>query len=125
MVNPAIQYGSIDLIEAIIEGIQRKKGLDIIDIDLQTLNNTECDHYLICHGTSTTHVDAIAHSVEETVEELKNEPAWHRDGYHQAQWILLDYANIMVHVFQEPIRKLYDLESLWADGRIYNIGADI
>ncbi len=125
MVKPAIQDGSIDLIEAIIEGIQRKKGLDIINIDLQTLSNTECDHYIICHGTSNTHVDAIAHSVEETVEELKNEPAWHRDGYNQAQWILLDYANIMVHVFQEPIRRLYDLESLWADGRIYNIDADI
>ena len=108
MVNPAIQDGSIDLIEAIIEGIQRK-----------------CDHYIICHGTSNTHVDAIAHSVEETVEELKNEPAWHRDGYNHAQWILLDYANIMVHVFQEPIRRLYDLESLWADGKIFNIDADI
>jgi len=125
MINPATQGGSIDLIEAIIEGIQRKKGLDIIDIDLQTLSSTECDHFIICHGTSNTHVDAIAHSVEETVEELKNEPAWHRDGYKQAQWILLDYVNIMVHVFQEPIRKLYDLESLWADGMVYNIDADI
>jgi ribosome-associated protein len=125
MVNPAIQVGSVELIEAIIEGIQRKKGLGIIDIDLQVLNNTECDHFIICHGTSNTHVDAIARSVEETVEELKNEPAWHRDGYNQAQWILLDYVNIMVHVFQEPIRRLYDLEGLWADGQIYNIDADI
>jgi ribosome-associated protein len=125
MVISASKNGSMDLIDAIIEGIQRKKGLDIVNIDLQILNNTECDHYIICHGTSNTHVDAIAHSVEETVEELKNEPAWHRDGYTHAQWILLDYANIMVHVFQEPFRKLYDLESLWADGRIYNIDADI
>jgi len=125
MVNHAIQDGSINLIEAIIEGIQRKKGLEIIDIDLQIINNTECDHYIICHGTSNTHVDAITHSVEETVEELNNEPAWHRDGYKQAQWILLDYANIMVHIFQEPIRRLYDLESLWADARILNIDADI
>ena len=125
MVNHAIQDGSINLIEAIIEGIQRKKGLEIIDIDLQIINNTECDHYIICHGTSNTHVDAIAHSVEETVEELNNEPAWHRDGYKQAQWILLGYANIMVHIFQEPIRRLYDLESLWADARILNIDADI
>ena len=106
MVKPIIQDGSIDLIEAIIEGIQRKKGLDIINIDLQTLSNTECDNYIICHGTSNTHVDAIAHSVEETVEELKNEPVIHRDGYNQAQWMLLDYVYIMVHVFQEPIRRL-------------------
>lgn len=125
MVNPAIKDGSIDLFGAIIEGIQRRKGLEIIDIDLQIINNTECDHYIICHGSSNTHVDAIAHSVEETVEELRNEPVWHRDGYNNAQWILLDYADIMVHVFQEPTRRLYDLESLWADGKINNIDADI
>lgn len=124
MVKSAIQGGSIELVEAIIEGIQRKKGLEIINIDLQSLTNTECDHYIICHGTSNTHVDAIAHSVEDTVSELKNEPAWHKDGYLSAQWILLDYTNIMVHVFQEPIRKLYDLESLWADGTIHTIDAD-
>ena len=125
MVKHATDLGSVNLVEAIIEGIQRKKGLEIVDIDLQVLNNTECDHYIICHGTSNTHVDAIAHSVEEKVEELKNEPAWHRDGYKQAQWILLDYASIMVHVFLEPVRRLYDLEGLWADGQILNIDADI
>ena len=124
MVEPEMKKGPVDLIDAIVEGIQRKKGLEIVDIDLQVINNSECDHYIICHGTSNTHVDAIAHSIEETVEELKNEPVWHRDGYSNAQWILLDYANIMVHVFQEPIRRLYDLESLWADGLIYNIEVD-
>jgi ribosome-associated protein len=125
MVKTAISIGSLDLVQAIVEGIKRKKGLDIIDIDLQEINNSECDHYIICHGTSNTHVDAIAHSVEETVEELKNEPVWRHDGYTQAEWILLDYSNIMVHVFQEPIRKLYDLENLWADGKINTIEADI
>ena len=125
MVRPAITDGSNELIEAIIEGIQRKKGLDIVDIDLKVLNSAECDHYIICHGTSNTHVDAIAHSVEETVEELKNEPVWRNDGYSNAQWILLDYVNIMVHVFQEPFRRLYDLESLWADGVIAYIDNDI
>ncbi len=125
MVKTAIKDGSLDLVQAIVEGIKRKKGLDIIDIDLQEINNSECDHYIICHGTSNTHVDAIAHSVEETVEELQNEPVWRHDGYTQAEWILLDYSNIMVHVFQEPIRKLYDLENLWADGIINTIEADI
>lgn len=116
--------GSFDLKEAIIEGILRMKGLEIVDIDMKNIYNSECDHYIICHGTSNTHVDAIANSVEKTVEELKNEPVWHRDGYSQAQWILLDYAEIMVHVFQEPIRRLYDLEGLWADGKIYTIEAE-
>ena len=124
MVISVPKNGPVELIDAIVEGIQRKKGLEIVDIDLQEINNSECDHYIICHGTSNTHVDAIAHSIEETVEELNNEPVWHRDGYNNAQWILLDYANIMVHIFQEPVRRLYDLESLWADGLIYTIKVD-
>lgn len=121
MVNGTIQDEAQKLIEAIIEGIQRKKGLEIINIDLKKLNYTECDNFIICHGNSNTHVEAIANSVEETVLELQNELVWHSDGYKNAQWILLDYANVMVHIFQESFRRLYDLESLWADGKIYHI----
>lgn len=121
MVNETIQDEAQKLIEAIIEGIQRKKGLEIINIDLKKLNYTECDNFIICHGNSNTHVEAIANSVEETVLELQNELVWHSDGYKNAQWILLDYANVMVHIFQESFRRLYDLESLWADGKIYHI----
>jgi ribosome-associated protein len=109
------------LLEVIIEGIDRKKGLEIINIDLHELGNTECRNFIICHGNSSTHVEAIARSVEETVEELHNEKVWHKDGYRNAQWILLDYSNIMVHIFQEPFRKFYDLENLWADARIIQI----
>jgi ribosome-associated protein len=125
MVIDAIQNGSQNLISAILEGIRRKKGLDIINIDLRKFNYTECDNFIICHGTSSTHVEAIANSVEETVFELQNEPVWHSDGYKNAQWILLDYAEVMVHIFQEPIRRLYDLESLWADGNFYYIDSGI
>src|ERR1035437_6299642 len=121
MVNDTIQDEAQNLIKAIIEGIQRKKGLEIVNIDLKQLNYTECDNFIICHGNSNTHVDSIANSVEETVLELQNELVWHSDGYKNAQWILLDYANVMVHIFQEPFRRLYDLESLWADGKIYHI----
>jgi ribosome-associated protein len=125
MIKDAIQNGQQNMIEAIVEGIRRKKGLEIINIDLRKLNYTECDNFIICHGTSNTHVEAIANSVEETVLELQNEPVWHSDGYKNAQWILLDYALVMVHVFQEPFRRLYDLESLWADGNIYYIDSGI
>lgn len=123
MISESVQNG--DLINAIVEGIQRKKGLEIVNIDLKRLNYTECDNFIICHGNSNTHVEAIANSVEETVMELQNEPVWHSDGYKNAQWILLDYANIMVHIFQEPFRRLYDLESLWADGKISLIDSSI
>ena len=112
------------LIDAIVEGIQRKKGLDLIKIDLTKINHTECNYFIICHGNSNTQVDAIAHSVEDTVEELINEKAWHKDGYRNSLWILLDYADIMVHVFQKDSRKFYDLENLWADANIETIKED-
>lgn len=125
MVSEAVQNDQEDLINAIIEGIRRKKGLEIINIDLRSSNYTVCDNFIICHGTSNTHVEAIANSVEETVLELRNEPIWHSDGYKNAQWILLDYVYVMVHIFQEPFRRLYDLESLWADGSVYYIDSGI
>lgn len=106
---------TINLLDAIIEGVRRKKGRGILDLDLSKLDQTECDHFVICHGTSNTQVEAIARSVEETVEEITGQNVWHTDGYKNGQWILLDYADIMVHIFHEEWRKHYDLEQLWAD----------
>ncbi len=105
-------------IEAIIEGIKRVKGKEITIIDLNTIHHTECGYFIICHGNSNTQVDAIARSVEETTEELTGEKVWHRDGYRNAIWILLDYGDIMVHVFQRDAREFYNLESLWADAKL-------
>ena len=112
------------LISAILEGIERKKGLDIVKIDLAKINHSECSYFIICHGNSTTHVNAIAQSVEETVEELLGEQAWHKDGYKNAIWILLDYAEIMVHVFHHEARTFYDIENLWADAPIEKINTE-
>lgn len=109
---------SEQLIAAIVEGIQRKKGIDIVKIDLTKINNTECKYFIICHGNSNTQVDAISHSVEDTVIEYLNEKVWHTDGYQNSLWVLLDYADIMVHIFQLEARKFYDLENLWADAQI-------
>ena len=112
------------LIDAIIEGVRRKKGESILDLDLAQLNNTQCNHFIICHGNSNTQVEAIARSVEETVEEITGENVWHTDGYRNAQWILLDYSDVMVHVFQKETRNYYDLESLWADAKIKTYKSD-
>jgi ribosome-associated protein len=112
------------LVDAIIEGVRRKKGEDIINLDLRNLENTECDNFIICHGNSNTQVEAIARSVEETVEELTGSNVWHTDGYRNAQWILLDYADIMVHVFQKDQRSKFDLENLWADAQLTHYKAD-
>lgn len=108
-------------INAIIEGIDRLKGKEILKIDLTTIKHTECSYFIICHGTSSTQVGAIAQSVEDTMEEIVGEPAWHKDGYRNALWILLDYGDIMVHVFQEEARRFYNLEGLWADAKITKI----
>ena len=125
MTPNGIENSRFGLVDAIVEGIRRKKGLEIVNIDLSLEGDAECDNFIICHGSSNVHVDAIAKSVEESVEELACEKVWRQDGSQNAQWILLDYVNVMVHIFQEPFRRLYDLESLWGDGTIYNIEADI
>lgn len=111
-------------LEAVLEGIQRIKGKDITLIDLNTIQHTECGYFVICHGTSTTQVDAIAHSVEDTVKEFTEITPWHRDGYRNSLWVLLDYGDIMVHVFQEETRNFYNLEGLWGDAKITKIVED-
>lgn len=111
-------------LDAIVEGINRIKGNEITIIDLNSIHHTECGYFVICHGNSSTHVDAISHSVEETVEELTGEKVWHRDGYKNAIWILLDYGDIMVHVFQNEAREFYNLEGLWSDAKKTKIEAE-
>lgn len=124
MNKSSIETETEQLIDAIVEGIQRKKGLELVKIDLTKINHTECKYFIICHGNSNTQVDAIAHSVEDTVEEITNEKAWHKDGYRNSLWILLDYADVMVHIFQKDTRNFYDLENLWADAHIEYIKED-
>jgi ribosome-associated protein len=121
MGNSKKEENTEQLIDAIVEGIQRKKGQKIVKIDLTKINHTECKYFIICHGNSVTQVDAIAHSVEDTVEEIAEQTAWHKDGYRNSMWILLDYADIMVHVFQKNAREFYDLENLWADANIEQV----
>jgi ribosome-associated protein len=107
-----------DILDAAVEGIRRIKGKEITVIDLTTIHHTECSYFLICHGTSSTQVGAIAESVEETVKEITGENTWHKDGYRNAIWILLDYGDIMVHVFKEESRTFYNLEGLWSDAKV-------
>lgn len=104
--------------DAILEGIRKIKGKEITIIDLNTIQYTECGYFIICHGTSTTQVSSIAQSVEETVELETGEKAWHVEGYKNSIWVLLDYGEIVVHVFHEQSRNFYNLEGLWSDAKI-------
>lgn len=109
------------LIRQIVEGILDKKGYEIIDIDLSKIGNSICDNFIICHGTSRRQVEAIAESVEKTVKETTGERPWHKEGFQNSEWILLDYVDVVVHVFNEQMRKFYNLEGLWADAQINKI----
>ena len=114
--------GSTDeLISVIIKGIDDVKGDDIQLLDLRELENTVCDYFIICSGNSNTQVNAITGSIQKLVsKELKDKP-WHIEGQNNSEWILMDYVNVVVHVFQKQIRDFYDIESLWGDAKITEI----
>jgi len=107
--------GAGKLKDAVVHGILKKKGKEIIILDLQDIENAVCRYFILCHGDSNVQVSAIAESVEEVVREQANERVWHREGLQLAQWVLLDYGDIVVHIFQKPFREFYNLEGLWAD----------
>jgi len=109
------------LITQIIQGIEEVKGQDIEILDLREIENTVCDYFIICNGTSNTQVNAIVNSIEKTVSKSLKEKAWHIEGSENAEWILMDYINIVVHVFQKHIREYYDIESLWGDAKTVKI----
>ncbi len=109
------------LITQIIHGIEEVKGQNIEILDLREIENTVCDYFIICNGTSNTQVNAIVNSIEKTVSKSLKEKAWHIEGSDNAEWILMDYVNIVVHVFQKHIREYYDIESLWGDAKSVRI----
>lgn len=115
------QQSTDNLIATIIKGIDDVKGEDIQLLDLREIENTVCDYFVLCTGNSNTQVNAISGSVQKVVsKELKDKP-WHVEGTVNAEWILMDYVNVVVHIFQKQVREFYDIESLWGDAKITNI----
>ena len=109
------------LIEKIVIGISEVKGQDIEMIDLRKIENRICDFYIICSGNSNTHVSAILESVKRKVSKTLKEKPSHTEGEENAEWILLDYINVVVHIFQKPVRDFYRIEELWGDCKIKTI----
>jgi len=103
------------LLDAIIHGIEEKKGTDIVILDLENIPNAICSYFVICTGNSSTQVEALADSIEEEVQKTLKIKPWHVEGYENKQWILLDYMDVVVHVFQPDVREFYALQELWAD----------
>ena len=110
------------LITTVLNGIEDVKGQNINILDLRELENTVCDYFIICEGTSNTQVNAIVNSIQKKVsKEIKDKP-WHiEEGSNNAEWVLMDYVNVVVHVFQKHIREYYDIESLWGDAKTTEI----
>lgn len=106
----------VKLAEAVINGIQEKKGREIICLNLRQIENAVCDYFIICHGDSDKQVNAIADSVITEVRKAIREKPWHKEGFENAEWILLDYFDVVVHIFKKETRDFYKLEELWADG---------
>lgn len=109
------------LIQSIIEAIQEKKGRDIVHVDLTGIETAAAQGFVIATGSTPMQVTAIADSVREYVEKNAGQRPFNYDGYENAQWIIIDYGNIFVHVFVPDFRLRYNLEQLWADAHINTI----
>lgn len=112
---------SDELLTLIIKGIEDVKGSDISILDLRGIENTVCDYFVICTGGSNTQVKAISGSIQKVVSKEVHEKPWHIEGEEVAEWVLMDYVSIVVHISQKHIREYYDIESLWGDAKIVQI----
>ena len=110
-----------ELVNVITEAIQEKKGRDIVIADLRKIEGTICQYFIICTGNSPTQVEAIAESIGDMARERLKEKPTHVVGLENAQWVAMDYTDVLVHVFLPDVREYYDLEHLWEDAKIVQI----
>ncbi|MEI7595198.1 MAG: ribosome silencing factor [Bacteroidota bacterium] len=106
------------LARTIVSAMHEKKAKDVVVMDLRKIGSRICDFFVICHAASNTQVDAIAHSVEDYVRKNIGQKPWHIEGFENAEWVLVDYVDVVAHVFQEEKREFYNIEELWADAEI-------
>jgi len=109
------------LTEAIVDALLDKKAKNPVIMDFSKLNSSVCDAFMICHGNSRTQVEAIADGVISNVKSKTGLNPWHKEGLENAEWILIDYGDIVVHIFQDLKRTFYNLEQLWADADILTV----
>ena len=118
MVKNKVLSESAYLSELAIFGIQEKKGNDIVRLDLRNIFSSVSDYFVICHADSTTQVKAIANSVEDEIFKATQQEPWRKEGLQFGEWILLDYIDVVVHVFRTDKREFYGVEDLWGDAEI-------
>lgn len=106
------------LAEVIVHGMQEKKGNDIVRMDLRNINATLSDYFVICHADSAAQINAIASSVEEEVYKTFGQEPWRKEGQNNGEWILLDFVDVVVHIFRTEKRSHYGIEDLWGDAQV-------
>lgn len=115
MVDKKDSITAEELNKSIIKGIQEKKGSDIVVLNLKDIGSAIADYFVLCTGNSDTQIDAITESVEKEVYLSAREDPWHKEGFRNKEWILIDYVNVVVHIFRKDAREFYALEELWGD----------
>ena len=118
MVKNKVLNESAYVSELAIFGIQEKKGNDIVRLDLRNIFSSVTDYFVICHADSTTQVKAIANSIEEEIFKAIQQEPWRKEGLEYGEWILLDYINVVVHIFRTDKREFYGVEDLWGDAEV-------
>lgn len=111
------------LSDAVVKGMTEKKASDVLLMDLTNIGNAVADYFVICSGNSDTQIDAIADSIEEEVYKATSDHPWRKEGKENKEWILIDYGNVVVHIFRKDRREFYSLEKLWGDAVITSIDA--
>ncbi len=106
------------ILQQVVAAMQEKKAKDIIHLDLSVLPDAVTDYFIICHVSSKIQAGAVYDNVLEQVRKNCKEHPYHREGYENAEWILIDYVDVVVHIFLEEKRKFYHLEALWADAKM-------
>jgi ribosome-associated protein len=108
----------------IVKGMQEKKASDIVVMDLRKIKNAVADFFVICSGNSDKQLDAISDSIDAEVFKKFQENPWHTEGKNNKEWMLLDYINVVAHVFRKDRREFYALERLWGDADITEINVE-
>lgn len=108
------------LLENIINAIQDVKGKEIISLDLRKIDSAISKYFVICTGTSNTHVNSIESNIKKTISRDLGEKPFHIEGNNIGEWVLMDYSDIIVHVFQEKTRAFYNIEDFWGDAKFKN-----
>lgn len=116
------QVTSRALSEKITQGMLEVKAIDIQIFDLRAVQHAIADFFVLCSGNSDIHIDSISQKIEKYAFEQAEQKPWHKEGYANKEWILIDFVDVVAHIFNKEKRAFYDLEKLWADAKIYTLG---